>query len=59
MLVKDVERLVDIGQETLNLVALMRPGISVQTLDQSLLSRKKACRRRHLKGCCEGQFPVP
>jgi hypothetical protein len=47
-LVEDVERLVDVCQQTLDLVALKRSGTCVQALNQPLLPRKQVCRRCRL-----------
>jgi hypothetical protein len=59
ILVKEVERLVDLRQATLDLAALMRPGILLQALNQPLFLRKQCCRRPRPNGCCERQYYRP
>jgi hypothetical protein len=59
ILVKEVECLVDVSQETFDPIALVRPGILSQTLDQFLLLGKQRRRRARLEGVRERQYPCP
>jgi hypothetical protein len=57
--VKEVERLVDVSQEPLDPITLVRPGIPLQALYQLLLLRKQRCRRPRLQGAASVNNSVP
>jgi hypothetical protein len=59
ILVKEVECLIDVSQETLDPIALVRPGILSQPLDQFLFLGKQRRRRARLEALRERQYPCP
>lgn len=47
--VEAVQRVIDLREETLDFVTLVRAGILPQPLQEVLLLREKSCESRHLK----------
>jgi hypothetical protein len=59
MLVEEIERAINLCQKALDLVALTRPGILMQALEQFLFLCKQRCRRPRPQGRCARQYQYP